>query len=42
MAPNQGKIAFMMKLNVNSDHTNKKLVQNNFREIFLCDFEKIC
>jgi hypothetical protein len=37
-----GKIALTIKLNANNDQTNKKLVHNNFREIFLCCLEKIC
>lgn len=42
MASKSGNIAFIIKLNANKDQTNKKLVQNNFREIFLCCFAKIC
>ena len=37
-----GEMALIIKLNANKDPTNKKLVQNNFREIFLCCLEKIC
>ena len=37
-----GKTDLTIKLNMNNDHTNTKLVQNNFREIFLCCLIKIC
>ena len=42
MASNPGKIALMIKLKANKDQTKKKLVQNNFREIFLSCLAKIC
>ena len=42
MASIHGKIDLIIKLNTNKDHTNTKLVQNNFRDIFLCCLAKIC
>ena len=41
-ASTHGKIFLRIKLKANKDQTNKKLVQNKFREIILCDFAKIC
>ena len=42
IADNPGNNALIIKLNISNDHTNKKLVQNNFRENFFCCLEKIC
>jgi hypothetical protein len=42
IASNPGNANFTIKLNANNDQTNNKLVQNNFREIFLCCLAKIC